>query len=116
VTTDVRRYRTAFASYASEDRDEVLRVVQGLQKGAPGLQIFLDVADLRSGQRWEEELWEVIPTRDVFYLFWSRAARRSPWVDKEWRCALESRGARAAAGWLTIPLTLPSPPMGEREK
>ncbi len=57
LPAEVKRYRTAFASYASEDRDEVLRVVQGLQKGAPYLEVFLDVVDLRSGQRWEEELW-----------------------------------------------------------
>jgi hypothetical protein len=92
LPAEIKHYRDAFASYASEDRDEVLRIVQGLQKGVPDLKIFLDVTELRSGQRWEEELRKVIPTRDVFYLFWSRAAGRSPWVEKEWRCALESRG------------------------
>jgi hypothetical protein len=30
--------------------------------------------------------------RDVFYLFWSRAARASEWVEKEWRHALQARG------------------------
>jgi len=92
LDTAEQRVRSAFACYASEDRDEVLRIVQGVQKVAPSLDVFLDVARLRSGQLWEAELWKVIPTRDVFYLFWSRAARRSPWVEKEWRCALKSRG------------------------
>jgi hypothetical protein len=86
------RFRTAFASYASENRDEVLNVIQGLEKGLPGMDIFLDVARLRSGQKWQDELWSVIPNRDIFYLFWSEAASRSPWVEKEWRCALEARG------------------------
>lgn len=86
------RYRTAFASYASENRDEVLSVIQGLEKGLPGMDIFLDVARLRSGQRWQDELWSIIPDRDIFYLFWSEEASRSPWVEKEWRCALETRG------------------------
>jgi Protein kinase domain/TIR domain len=86
------RHRKAFASYATADRNEVLARVQGLQKAAPGLEIFLDVFSLRSGQYWERELWEVIPRNDVFYLFWSANARKSEWVEKEWRCALKTRG------------------------
>ena len=60
------RHRTAFASYASADRDEVLPRIQGIQKGAPHLSVFLDVLSLRSGQDWEQELWKIIPTKDVF--------------------------------------------------
>lgn len=85
-------FRTAFASYASENRDDVLCVLQGLQKALPGLDVFLDVARLRSGECWQDRLWAEIPGRDVFYLFWSEAASRSPWVEREWRCALETRG------------------------
>lgn len=85
-------HQTAFASYSSADRDEVLRVIQGLQKVAPNLDIFLDVAKLRSGEDWEQRLWKEIPARDVFYLFWSQRAKASEWVEKEWRCALKERG------------------------
>jgi hypothetical protein len=85
-------HRRAFASYASADRDEVLGRVQGMQKAAPQLDVFLDVLSLRSGQDWEQELWRVIPSKDIFYLFWSRNASQSEWVEKEWRCALEARG------------------------
>ena len=84
--------KKAFASYASQDRDEVIGRIQGMQKIAPDLDVFLDVVKLRSGQDWESELWRVIPESDVFYLFWSAAAKASPWVEKEWRCALNSRG------------------------
>jgi len=84
--------RKAFASYASPDRDQVLGRVQGMQKIAPELDVFLDVVKLRSGEDWEKKLWRVIPDSDVFYLFWSAAAKASPWVEKEWRCALNSRG------------------------
>jgi hypothetical protein len=66
--------------------------VQGIQKAAPALEIFLDVISLRSGQYWEQELRRIIPSNDVFYLFWSEKARGSDWVEKEWRCALETRG------------------------
>jgi hypothetical protein len=85
-------HQTAFASYSSADRDEVLRVIQGLQKVAPNLDIFLDVAKLRAGEDWERRLWKEIPARDVFYLFWSQRAKASEWVEKEWRCALKERG------------------------
>ncbi|MCC6587560.1 MAG: toll/interleukin-1 receptor domain-containing protein [Bryobacterales bacterium] len=85
-------HKSAFASYASADRDEVLRVIQGLEKAAPQLDIFLDVATLRAGDKWEQRLWDEIPARDVFYLFWSHNAQKSEWVEKEWRCALKARG------------------------
>jgi hypothetical protein len=85
-------YRRAFASYAGSDRDEVLRSIQGMQKVAPQLHVFLDVLALRSGEDWERRLLTVIPMNDVFYLFWSSHARQSEWVEREWRCALNSRG------------------------
>ncbi len=56
------------------------------------MNIFVDVHALRSGQNWEHELWDRIPSSDVFFLFWSLNAMRSPWVEKEWRCALDSHG------------------------
>jgi hypothetical protein len=86
------RHKKAFVSYSSKDRNEVLTCVQGLQKGVPDLEIFMDVLSLRSGQYWEQELRNVIPKSDVFYLFWSQNAKDSCWVEKEWRCALETRG------------------------
>jgi serine/threonine protein kinase len=86
------KHRTAFASYASEDRDAVLARIQGIQKVAPKLDVFLDVLNLRSGEDWSKRLWKEIPSRDIFYLFWSESASRSNWVEIEWRCALEARG------------------------
>lgn len=86
------RVKRAFASYASEDREEVLARVQGITKALPDLELFLDVLALRSGEKWEERIREEISTRDVFYLFWSLAASRSRWVDWEWRTALVVRG------------------------
>jgi molecular chaperone DnaK len=92
IPVHVKLYRKAFASYASPDRDEVIGRIQGMQKIAPDLDVFLDVVKLRSGEDWEKKLWQVIPQSDVFYLFWSAAAKESPWVEKEWRCALDRRG------------------------
>jgi tetratricopeptide (TPR) repeat protein len=85
------RHRKAFASYASEDRDEVLRCIQGILKAAPDLDIFFDKKPLRSGQDWEQELWKAILASHIFYLFWSENAAQSEWVEKEWRYALKMR-------------------------
>ena len=54
--------------------------------------VFLNVKNLRSGERYEQRLLQQIDSRDVFYLFWSQAARLSSWVEKEWRFALGRRG------------------------
>jgi hypothetical protein len=87
-----RRLRKAFASYASRDRDEVLKRVQGMRKAAPGMEVVVDVAKLRSGEDWQTRLREEILSSDVLYLFWSRAARRSRNVRWEWQCGLRERG------------------------
>ena len=84
--------KTAFASYASDDRISVMRGVEGLKKAAPYMDIFIDVIALRSGDDWEKKLYSYIATSDVFYLFWSSAASESQWVDREWRLAFEKRG------------------------
>lgn len=84
------RYNQAFISYASEDRDEVLRRVQMLQ--AVGIRYFQDVLDLEPGDHWMQELSHRIDESDVMFLFWSSAARNSVWVRKEWQYGLETKG------------------------
>lgn len=91
----IRRHRSAFASYSSTDRDEVLGRIQGMLKEAPGLDIFFDKASLRSGDDWKEQLCSEIHRRDILYLFWSPAACESPQVEWEWRYALEKKGIAA---------------------
>jgi tetratricopeptide (TPR) repeat protein len=98
------RCKRAFASYASEDRDEVVGRLQGIMKVLPDLDLFFDVLSLRSGERWEERLYQEIARRDTLYLFWSLAASRSPWVEREWRTALALRGV---AGIDPVPLVSP---------
>jgi hypothetical protein len=87
------------AAYASRDRDEVLKRIQGIKK-ATWIKVYMDAVELRSGQNWERELFEVIPASDVFYLFWSRRAKKSRWVEKEWRCAFEKRGSVRSLSFL----------------
>lgn len=115
IKARVKQHRTAFASYASYDRSEVMKRIQGMQKAAPELDIFVDVDSLRSGQEWWKEMKKIIPTRDVFYLFWSANASKSTWVEKEWRCALKKRGLHFID---PCPLVSPKevPPPRELEK
>lgn len=90
VSLQRQEVKKAFASYASRDRGEVLRRVQGI--AATGIDVFLDVISIRAGDNWEHELLCNIRERDIFYLFWSVAASQSQWVEREWRLALRERG------------------------
>ena len=85
-------HERAFASYASEDRERVLARVQGMETVLP-IHVFVDVDVLRaSAGRWEDQLRGHIDEASVMYLFWSKAAEASPWVDWEWHYALEKHG------------------------
>ena len=81
---------SAFASYSSEDREQVLMRVQGMSHA--GLDVFMDVLSLRSGQKWQSEIFDRIRKSDLFFLFWSKNASNSDWVKREWQFALEMKG------------------------
>jgi hypothetical protein len=85
-----RMISSIFASYANEDRVDVLKWARGAE--AVGVDVFIDVMQLRAGANWELELFRRVPAADLFSLFWSEAASKSKWVDLEWRCALAARG------------------------
>ena len=111
ITNDVFIPQSAFASYASEDRIDVLGRLEGLKKGLKNLEIFIDVITLRSGEDWENKIDAFINTSDIFYLFWSSAAAKSTWVDKEWRLALEKKGIEFIDPFpLESPQLVPPPP------
>jgi len=103
-TSTIKHVRKAFASYSSDDREEVLISIQGMQKISPDLEVFYDEKNLRSGDNWKKMLKKVIPENDIFYLFWSASAKESHWVDMEWRWALKSKGI-----WFIDPVPLVSP-------
>ena len=85
----------AFVSYASQDRIRVGALVQGMRKARPDMDIFFDVTTLHSGEDWEKTLYREILQRDILFLCWSRNARASAWVEREWRFALEHKGVDA---------------------
>jgi hypothetical protein len=101
--------RTAFASYASEDRDEVLGRVASLTEAA-GLEVFVDSLGLRTGARWEQQLRTEITARELFLLFWSAHAMHSEWVTWEWRTALTCKGLDAIQPHPLEPVSKAPPP------
>jgi len=109
--THFSQIRTAFASYSSQDREFVIGRLQMLE-AAVGLKAFFDVDSLRMGEDWEQRLIEEVPTKDKFLLFWSDHARKSEWVEREWRLALAKKGIDYI---LPVPLR-PAPPPKELRK
>lgn len=85
--------RTAFASYASQDRVDVLERVASIEVSA-GLKVWMDVIDLRMGDQWNPKLDEHIRASDRFLLFWSEHAADSDWVTWERKKAVELHGER----------------------
>jgi serine/threonine protein kinase len=112
IPSQTRWVHSAFVSYAHEDADEVLRRVQGIMKGNPGLDLFLDSISLRSGENWNKSIPAEIKKRDILYLFWSQTASQSTWVEFEWRLALDEKGLE---GIDPVPLESPviAPPPKE---
>jgi hypothetical protein len=85
-TKTFRRYRKIFASYSHDDRaivDEFFEYARAI-----GDRYLADVADLRSGERWQPALQHLIHDADVFQLFWSWNSLASPYVRNEWEYAV----------------------------
>lgn len=80
-------YQRIFPSYSHRDS----RMVKQLERAyrALGSDVLRDIETLKSGERWAERLQAHIREADVFQLFWSRAAAKSPEVEKEWTYALK---------------------------
>ena len=92
TTREFRSTKSAFASYSRRDQATVFSMLQVITKFNPDIDVFLDLVSLRSGENWEKRLTNEIVNRDIFYLFWSKNAAESEWVEKEWRLALKRRG------------------------
>ena len=103
-----RRYRHAFVSYASADRTEVLKRVQMLARVS--ISFFQDLLNLEPGERWQRELYKQIDRSDVFFLFWSTAARNSEWVAREIDYALRRKGGDELAEPEIVPIIIEGPP------
>jgi hypothetical protein len=104
-----RAFKSAFLSYASEDRVEVLKAAQLIK--ALRMQFFQDVLSASAGDYWRERLFSEIEKCDVFLLFWSKHARASDWVIREAEYALRcSKSAPPDRSLEIIPVLLEGPP------
>lgn len=112
VKVDREDILSAFISYASQDRQKVAAIIQGMKKARPEMDIFFDVESLRSGENWEKALYHEIEKRDILFLFWSQFSRESKWVDAEWRYAMANKGIECIE---PVPIDPPSvcPPPAE---
>ncbi|HKU45193.1 MAG TPA: toll/interleukin-1 receptor domain-containing protein [Polyangiales bacterium] len=104
-----RRFRRAFVSYATKDRDQVLRRVQMLH--SLDIDYFQDLLSLSPGERWERELYRQIDRCDLFLLFWSTAAKQSDWVMQEVQYALDRKRGDDDALPEIRPVILEGPPV-----
>lgn len=100
--------RSAFASYASKDRQRVLDRVAEIRRN--GVDVFLDCLSLHPGESWKPRLEQEIAHRELFILFWSANAKRSKWVTWEWRTALKHRGLEGIEPHPLDPVEVASPP------
>jgi hypothetical protein len=100
--------RSVFASYARLDFLRVWPCVRGMK--AVGVQVFMDRAMLRPGQRWQEEIFRQIDLSEKLVLFWSHHARNSGWVEREWRYSLTQKGIDSIQPFpLASPRRVPPP-------
>lgn len=105
---NLTRYQQAFISYASKDRQEVLKRVQMLNVAK--VKFFQDLLTLEPGDEWEKLLYEYIDKSDVFFLFWSQAASESEWVKKEVEYAIKRRADKELPDPEIIPVIIEGPP------
>jgi len=82
--------RNAFASYASKDRRRVLARLHGMEK--LGVKVFMGVRNLKADDPYPLDLLKHIEDSDVLYLFWSRDAQHSEWMEREWRYGKARKG------------------------
>ena len=92
ITVSRKDISSAFVSYAHKDRRSVAAIIMGMKKARPDLDLFFDIENIRSGAKWKPELRIEIEQRDLLFLCWSHFAKKSKWVNKEWRYALEHKG------------------------
>jgi TIR domain len=102
------RFRLAFISYASVDRADVIARVQGLQ--VAGIRYFQDLLSLEPGDRFEWKIERQIDECDLFVLFWSSAAKKSEWVRREVRRALDRQSRDLARLPEIRPIIIGPPP------
>jgi len=99
-------YKKIFVSYCRSDLKKVLYRVQMLH--LLEINFFQDIF-MRSGAKWEKEIFKNIETSDAFFLFWSMAANNSSYVRKEYIHALEINKVKNIPEILPVIIEYPPP-------
>lgn len=81
-----RPIKKVFISYAHEDAKTVCQQVKAYEP--LDITYFLDDQTLRSGDVYNEKIFEHIRSSDLFILYWSSNAASSDYVKKEYRYAM----------------------------
>ncbi len=108
ATSTAQLFSSVFASYAHEDDDVVGAFAEAYR--ALGIDVLVDKASLRAGQDWQQTLLRLIEEADLFQLFWSEAASRSPYVAEEWQHALLLQNRKGERFIRPLYWTSPWPP------
>jgi hypothetical protein len=105
----VFHYKTAFISYSSKDRPEVLKRLH-IPSILHQYKIRQDILSLEPGDIWEPKLMKYIDECDLFLLFWSNAAKQSEFVHKEIQYAMQRKQGNDYAPPKIIPVLIEGPP------
>ena len=81
-------YTNIFPSYSRDDVAIVASCKTALE--AIGCNVLQDIHALRSGERWNTGIEQLIDRADIFQLFWSASAAQSTPVADEWHYALQA--------------------------
>jgi hypothetical protein len=86
-------FKRVFVSYAREDL-WLVKLVDSAVSALGVVDFRWDLKVLKAGDNWAEVLYDEIRNADSFQLFWSRSARTSDEVKKEWMYAVELKRER----------------------
>jgi hypothetical protein len=75
------------------------------------MKFLRDIETLRSGEKWNPALLAMIERANIFQLYWSPAAKRSRYVEQEWRHALKQEKNHFIRP-LYWKVPMPQPPRG----
>lgn len=81
--------KTVFISHSSKDNEFTRKLTRSLE--AEGLDVWVDLDDLVSGERWVASIQTGLEESSAVIVIMSRAARQSEWVEREALLALQLR-------------------------
>ena len=100
-------YHAVFISYVREDHDWVNAAVNLLI--ADGAQVFMDVCDIKYGDKWRDVLKSKLREAERVMVLWSKYAAESEWVTEEWEVSVQN-------GKRLVPVPIDDTPYGENAR